>query len=249
MQYILSIALKDNFLDSLVEPYVWSRSTHPCLTIWQSILAAWYYDQLSVCFSSLFFSGGLLQLTGACPAQKGTPGTCVWSYWSIVMKINVNALGAMAKVHRTPAKRTQLVSLETPSLPTKRTKGRTSGFNSQTNVHTKDHLKHHECFLRDPLLPKRSLFVSLGFCELLRWPVNSTIATRSLLFWALLSGTVVIPSFIYVTRCHVFTMIELLLFFEKCFLAHTLVLRHFRDFVLFFFHTFWKHRTVFFGSD
>ena len=28
---------------------------------------------------------------------------------------------------------------------------------------------------------------------------------------------------------------ELLLFFEKCFLAHTLVLRRFRDFVLFFF--------------
>ena len=81
-----------------------------------------------------------------------------------------HALGAIAKVRRSPAKRTKLVSFETPSLPSetnksshfrlqlsdqcvyktpfetpslplKRTKVRTSGFNSQTNVYTKHHLK------------------------------------------------------------------------------------------------------------
>ena len=44
-------------------------------------------------------------------------------------------LGAIVKVCRSPAKQTKLVSLETPSLPPKQTKIRTSGFNSQINMY------------------------------------------------------------------------------------------------------------------
>ena len=59
-------------------------------------------------------------------------------------------LRAIAKVRRSPAKQTNLVSLETPLPPPKRTKVRTSGFNSQTNMYTKHHLKPKVRFLRKP---------------------------------------------------------------------------------------------------
>ena len=50
----------------------------------------------------------------------------------------------------------------------------TSGFNSQTNVYSKHHLKPEVWFFKKPHPPNRILFVSPGFCELLRWPQTKT---------------------------------------------------------------------------
>ena len=74
-----------------------------------------------------------------------------------------------------PSKRTELLWLETLSLPFKWTEDRTSGFNAQTSVYTKDRLKSQEWFFATPP-PPTNLFVSLGFCKLLRWPLNGSCA-------------------------------------------------------------------------
>ena len=77
--------------------------------------------------------------------------------------------GAIAKVGRSPAKRTKLISLETPSLPPKRTKIRTSGFNSQTNVYMKHHLKPQmRFFSKNPTLVNEFCsfhWASANFCD------------------------------------------------------------------------------------
>ena len=63
----------------------------------------------------------------------------------------------------------KLVSLEIKPPPSpEKNKVRTSGFNCQTNVYTKHHLKPKVRFFRKPH-PPPILFVSLGFCKLLRW--------------------------------------------------------------------------------
>ena len=61
-----------------------------------------------------------------------------------------------------------------PPPPVKRTKVRTPGFNSQTNVCTTHHSKPEVRFFRKPP-PKRILFVSLGFSELLRWSLRCPV--------------------------------------------------------------------------
>ena len=78
---------------------------------------------------------------------------------------------AHCKSSQKPSKTTKLLSVETPSLPSKQTKVRTSGINSQMNVYTKDYLKPKVLFLWTPPPPKkkRIVFVFLSFCELLRW--------------------------------------------------------------------------------
>ena len=81
---------------------------------------------------------------------------------SVISK-NRFSLETIAKVRRSPAKRTTLVSLETPSLPLK--KNRTSGFSCQTNMYTKHHLKPKVRFLRKPP-PSQTNFVR--FTGLLR---------------------------------------------------------------------------------
>ena len=78
-------------------------------------------------------------------------------------------LGATAKVRRSPAKRTKLVSLETPSLPPKRREVRTSGSNSQTTVSYKHHLKPKvRFFSKTPTLPNEFCsfhWASANFCD------------------------------------------------------------------------------------
>ena len=60
-----------------------------------------------------------------------------------------------------------------PSLPLKRTKVRTSGFNYKTLKCIQNTVWSPKCeFFESPHPPKWILFVSLGFFELLRWPLK-----------------------------------------------------------------------------
>ena len=96
-------------------------------------------------------------------------------------------LGVIAKFRRSPAKQTKLVSLETPCLsppppplPPPET-NKSSHFKLQVSDQcVQNTIWSPKCdFFRIPLPPKRILFVSLGFCELLRWPLCQLICRTS----------------------------------------------------------------------
>ena len=85
---------------------------------------------------------------------------------------------ATATVRRSPAKRTNFVSTETPSYPWNELKFTLQAcFHSQPGAYTTDYLKSQVGFLRNTPSPKRVLFVSFGFCELLRWSLTSQKTT------------------------------------------------------------------------
>ena len=128
--------------------------------------------------SKFFVSGRDFFLANQCERAKKYNS-------SVIYPSPKQLLGAIAKVRRSPANRTKLVSLVTPTQPPKRTKVPTSGFNSQTNVYTKHYLKPEVRFFRKPP-PSQTNFVRfIGLLRTLRWSLSKNVNHCTVLRWSL----------------------------------------------------------------
>ena len=95
---------------------------------------------------------------------------------SVISK-NRFSLGTIAKVRRSPAKRTALVSLETSPYPWKEQKFALQA-SAVKPICIQNTISSPKCdFFEKPHRPKRILFVSLGFSEHLRWSLTMSLSS------------------------------------------------------------------------